>query len=195
MPAPIAAFALASFVFALGFQVHSSFNTAPLLKRFTADISELLPVFWVGFCVGMFPASRITQRYGGLPVMGAAGLVGAIAIVVMERADMLGLALVAQLVAGAAWGCILMSAFAAAATLGHTGAEGKTTGLLFSTLAPRHLCPDDGNRYRRRERRRTGPIVALGADCVLGSCGDCTRGVVRCSLRAPERLVCLVRAS
>jgi Major Facilitator Superfamily len=135
VPRPILIFGLAVVIFALGFQLHVSFNSAPLFKKFTADIGTLMPVFWVGFSVGMFPASLITKRWGGLPVMGAAGLLGAVAIVLMESTTVLGVTIAAQLVVGAAWGCILMSALAAAAALGATGHEGKTTGLLFSALA------------------------------------------------------------
>ncbi|HUD86395.1 MAG TPA: MFS transporter [Xanthobacteraceae bacterium] len=135
VPAPVIVFSLAMVIFALGFQLHFFFNSAPLFKHFSTDISKLMPVFWVGFSVGMFPASRITKRFGGMPVMGAAGLVGALAIVAMQIASTLGLAVAAQLIAGAAWGAILMSAFAVAAALGYTGAEGKVTGVLFSTLA------------------------------------------------------------
>jgi hypothetical protein len=135
VPAPIVIFALAMVIFALGFQLHFFFNSAPLFKRFTGDIGSLMPVFWVGFSVGMFPASPITKRLGGLLVMGIAGIVGAVAIASMQFATTLEVAVAAQLIAGAAWGCILMSAFAAAATLGYTGAEGKTTGVLFSMLA------------------------------------------------------------
>jgi putative copper export protein len=54
---------------------------------------------------------------------------------VMEFSGTFEVVVAAQLIAGAAWGCILMSAFSAAAALGYTGAEGKTTGVLFSALA------------------------------------------------------------
>jgi hypothetical protein len=135
VPAPVVIFALAMVIFALGFQLHFFFNSAPLFKQFTNDIGTLMPVFWVGFSVAMFPASLITKRWGGLPVMGVAGCIGALAIVAMEFAGTLEVAVAAQIIAGAAWGCILMSAFAAAAALGYTGAEGKTTGILFSALA------------------------------------------------------------
>ncbi len=135
VPAPIPTFALATVIFALGFQLHVSFNSAALLGRFTVNASEFGPVFWIGFSIGMFPASLITKRWGGLPVMGAAGLLGAGAIVLMEAAGNLGVTVAAQFVVGAAWGCILMSAFAAAAAIGATGAEGKTTGVLYSMLA------------------------------------------------------------
>src|SRR5580704_2237175 len=132
---PVIVFALAAVIFALGFQLHFFFNSAPRFKQFTSDVSTLMPVFWVGFSVAMFPASLITKRWGGLPVMGMAGFIGAIAIVVMEFSGTFGVVVTAQLIAGAAWGCILMSAFSAAAALGFTGAEGKTTGVLFSALA------------------------------------------------------------
>jgi hypothetical protein len=42
---------------------------------------------------------------------------------------------VAQFVAGAAWGAILMSAFTVAFAIGQNGAEGRMSGLLFSALA------------------------------------------------------------
>jgi Major Facilitator Superfamily len=135
VPAPVLIFGAAMVIFALGYQLHLFFNTAPLFKKFTSDISTLMPVFWGGFSIGLFPASRITKRWGGLPVMGGAGLVGAIAIAVAEISGSLGLVVTAQLIAGAAWGAILVSALAAAAALGATGHEGKTTGLLFSALA------------------------------------------------------------
>ena len=135
VPALILVFGLAVVIFALGFQLHFFFNSAPLFKRFSSNIGALMPVFWVGFSLGMFPASRITKRWGGLPVMGAAGLLGAFAIVLMEASTALGLTVAAQIIVGAAWGCILMSAFAAAVALGATGHEGKTTGLLYSALA------------------------------------------------------------
>jgi hypothetical protein len=135
VPAPVLVFGAAVVVFALGFQLHFFFNSAPLFKKFTGDIGTLMPVFWVGFSVGMFPASLITKRWGGLPVMGAAGLLGAVGIVLMESSGTLGLTIAAQVLVGVAWGCILMSAFAAAAALGASGHEGKTNGLLFSGLA------------------------------------------------------------
>lgn len=132
---PVIVFALAAVIFALGFQLHFFFNSAPRFKQFTSDISTLMPVFWVGFSIGMFPASLIAKRWGGLPVMGLFGFIGAIAIVVMEFSGTFEVVVAAQLIAGAAWGCILMSAFSAAAALGYVGAEGKTTGVLFSALA------------------------------------------------------------
>ena len=83
----------------------------------------------------MFPASLVVKHRGGLIVMGAAGLFGAVAIAAAEFAGSLNTMIVAQFLAGAAWGCMLMSAISAALAIGSTGAEGKVTGLVFSALA------------------------------------------------------------
>jgi hypothetical protein len=83
----------------------------------------------------MFPASVVTKRRGGLIVMGAAGLLGAIAVLGAELAGNLNILIATQFIAGAAWGCMLMSAISAALAIGETGAEGKVTGLVFSALA------------------------------------------------------------
>jgi hypothetical protein len=94
-----------------------------------------MPVFWIGFNLAMFPASIVTKRRGGLIVMGAAGLFGAIAVLGAEMAGSLNTLIVTQFIAGAAWGCMLMSAVSAALAIGETGAEGKVVGLVFSALA------------------------------------------------------------
>lgn len=131
------AFALAMIVLALGFQIHFSVETRALFLRFAkpADLSWLMPVFWIGFNVAMFPASLVTKRLGGFVVMGAGGLIGAAAIYATHAAGNLDFMVGAQLVAGAAWGAILMSAFTVAFEIGANGGEGRMSGLLFSTLA------------------------------------------------------------
>lgn len=121
----------------LGFQVHFAMNSAPLYLRFAkpADLEYLMPVFWIGFNLLMLPATLATQRFGGLAVMGAGGVVGALAAYLASGAGSLNILIATQFVAGGAWGCVLMSAVAAALVIGHTGREGKLTGALFSLLA------------------------------------------------------------
>jgi len=130
-------FVAAMVILALGYQLHFSFNSAPFFLRFAkpADLEWLMPVFWIGFNIAMFPASVVTKRRGGLLVMGAAGLFGAVAVIGAELAGSLNVLIVAQFIAGAAWGCMLMSAVSAALAIGETGAEGKVVGLVFSALA------------------------------------------------------------
>ena len=124
-------------ILSLGYQLHFSINGGPLFLRFAApdQLQWLMPVFWIGFNIAMFPASVIVKHRGGLIVMGGAGLLGALAVIGAELAGNLNMLIVAQFVAGAAWGCMLMSAISAALAIGETGAEGKVTGLVFSALA------------------------------------------------------------
>jgi MFS family permease len=130
-------FIAAMVVLALGYQLHFSINSAPYFLRFAkpVDLQWLMPVFWIGFNIAMFPASVLTRRRGGVVVMGAAALLGAAAVIGTEMAGSLNMLIAAQFVAGAAWGCMMMSAVAAALAIGETGAEGKVVGLVFSALA------------------------------------------------------------
>ncbi|MGE0565685.1 MAG: MFS transporter [Pseudolabrys sp.] len=130
-------FALALVVLALGFQLHFAINSAPMFRRAASAeaLSWLMPVFWIGFNLAMFPAGLIVNRIGHYPVMGVSALIGAAAIVVTALAQSLELMVVAQFAAGAAWGCILMAAFTLAFAVGENGHEGAMSGLLFSTLA------------------------------------------------------------
>lgn len=124
-------------ILALGYQLHFSINSTPFYLRFAKpdDLQWLMPVFWIGFNIAMFPASVIVKHRGGLIVMGAAGLLGALAVLGAEMAGNLNMLIAAQFVAGAAWGCMLMAAVSAALAIGETGAEGKVVGLVFSALA------------------------------------------------------------
>jgi MFS family permease len=124
-------------ILALGYQLHFAINSTPFYLRFAKpdDLQWLMPVFWIGFNIAMFPASVIVKHRGGLIVMGAAGLLGAVAVLGAEVAGNLNMLIAAQFVAGAAWGCMLMAAVSAALAIGETGAEGKVVGLVFSALA------------------------------------------------------------
>jgi len=135
---PVPMFFIASMVIlSLGYQLHFSINSGPYFLRFAAadQLPWLMPVFWIGFNIAMFPASVVVKHRGGLIVMGGAGLFGALAVLGAELAGNLNMLIAAQFIAGAAWGCMLMSAVSAALAIGETGAEGKVTGLVFSALA------------------------------------------------------------
>src|SRR5581483_10081737 len=93
-------------ILTVGFQIHSSFNVGPEYLRFAQqrDLEFLLPIFWIGFNLASFPAARLAARAGNLPVMAWAGAVGAIGTAVAALAPNLSLTILAQLVAGGAWG-------------------------------------------------------------------------------------------
>jgi hypothetical protein len=130
-------FVAAMVILSLGYQIHFSINSAPFYLRFAKSdaLQWLMPVFWIGFNIAMFPASAVAKHRGGLIVMGLAGLLGALAAVAAEIAGSLNMLIAVQFVAGAAWGCMLMSAVSAALAIGEPGAQGKTIGLVFSALA------------------------------------------------------------
>jgi hypothetical protein len=116
-------------------QVPLFFIASMVILSLGYQLQWLTPVFWIGFNIAMFPASVIVKHRGGLIVLGAAGLLGALAVLGAELAGNLHILIAAQFLAGAAWGCMLMSAVSAALAIGETGAEGKVVGLVFSALA------------------------------------------------------------
>jgi MFS family permease len=122
---------------ALGFQVHVSLNSAGQYLRFAPSdqLQYLLPVFWGGFSLAMFPGAALANRYGSLPVIAAGALAGTAFTLASAFAPGLGPLVAAQLLAGGAWGCVLMASFSAAIELGRTGREGLALGMLFAVLA------------------------------------------------------------
>lgn len=130
-------FIVSMLILSLGYQLHFAINSGPFYLRFAqaAELPWLIPVFWIGFNIALFPASVVVKHRGGLIVIGAAGLLGAFAAIGAELAGNLHIMIGAQFFAGAAWGCMLMAAVSAALAIGETGAEGKVVGLVFSALA------------------------------------------------------------
>jgi len=130
-------FFVALLLMAEGFQVHYSVNSAPQYLRFgpPADLAWLLPVFWIGFNLAMFPASRTVKRVGTLPLMALAAAVGALATLACVLASSKFLLVSAQFVAGACWGVACVAAYTTAVGFGRTGKEGRFLGTLFAMLA------------------------------------------------------------
>lgn len=130
-------FAAGCLLLALGFQVHFSLNSAGQYLRLAAAerLPYLMPVFWIGFNLAMFPGAALAKRHGTLAVIATSALVGAAAALASALAGSLDLLLAAQLVAGGAWGCMLMACFTAALEFGRTGREGLALGMLFAALA------------------------------------------------------------
>jgi hypothetical protein len=133
----LAAFFACLFLMAAGFQAHFSLNSAAQYLRFAerADLPYLMPVFWIGFNVLMFPAAGLVKRFGALPVMAAAGAAGAIATLGAGLATNLEILLAWQFTAGGCWGAISMASFSAAIAFGRSSREGTMVGTLFAVLA------------------------------------------------------------
>jgi MFS family permease len=133
----IGLFFAALLLLAVGFQVHFSLNSAPQYLRFAAaaDLPWLMPVFWIGFNVLMFPAAGMVARLGVSRTMALAGAVGALAALAAALATSLPALVAAHFLAGGAWGAASVAAYSAAIAFGRTGREGRFLGTLFAMLA------------------------------------------------------------
>jgi MFS family permease len=136
-PWRIGLFFAALLLLAVGFQVHFSLNSLPQYLRFAAaaDLPWLMPVFWIGFNVLMFPAAGLVERLGVSRTMALAGAVGALAALAAALAASLPALVAAHFVAGGAWGAASVAAYSAAIAFGRTGREGRFLGTLFAMLA------------------------------------------------------------
>ncbi|KQW66662.1 hypothetical protein [Methylibium sp. Root1272] len=122
---------------AAAFQSHVSLNAAAQYLRFVrpAALELLMPLFWVGFGVAMVAGGALCRRHGALALMASAALVGAGSALAAANAGSLPLLIAAQIVAGAAWGGMLVAMFSSAADLGRSGREGLALGTMFAMLA------------------------------------------------------------
>jgi hypothetical protein len=134
-PAPVV---IAAALFAaLAFQVHVFIDSGPLYLRLaTPDRMPLLsPVFWIGFNLGLLPLSLAAKRWPPARVMGVSALVAAGAAGAAILAPTLPVLIAIQLVAGAAWSGVILSAFAWALARGGVGHAGAFAGAISSVLA------------------------------------------------------------
>ncbi|HET7365414.1 MAG TPA: MFS transporter [Burkholderiales bacterium] len=128
---------VALLILALGFQLHFALNAAPRYAQFAArdKLPYLLPLFWVGFNLCMFPAERLVRRWGAADVMAIAAALGALAVLAAALAPNLALLALAEFIAGGSWGAASVAAYTAAVSLGRGGREGRYLGTLFAMLA------------------------------------------------------------
>ncbi|MBL8289168.1 MAG: hypothetical protein JNL85_14400 [Rubrivivax sp.] len=139
---PASALFLAAVVIAAAsFQVHVFLASAPLYRAAGGGewITHLMPVFWIGFNLALWPASRWVRGNGAPLVLAQGAVLGAVAVaaahVASSLAPNLATLVVAQLVAGTAWAAVLCSAFTGALRFGSSGREGFFNGSLQSLLA------------------------------------------------------------
>src|SRR5258707_15740872 len=106
----------ALFLLALGFQVQFGLSSAPRYLQLAPreQLPYLLPVFWVGFNLLMFPAARLVRRWGPADAMAFAAALGALAMLLAALAPGLGVLLAAQFLAGGCWGAACVAPHSAA---------------------------------------------------------------------------------
>jgi MFS family permease len=122
---------------ALGIQLHYALNSAPRYRQFAPEdqLAYLMPVFWIGFNLFMFPMARLVKRIGAADALALAAASGAIATLFAAVAPDMKLLVAAQFVAGGCWGAASVAAYTAAIALGRVGREGRFLGTLFAVLA------------------------------------------------------------
>jgi hypothetical protein len=135
----VAAFLVAAALGAAAFQWHGFVASAPLALRFApaADLPWLLPVFWVGFNLALWPAGKLAKSQGPWRAMALGALLAAGGNAAAAFAGELTLLLAAQALTGAGWALLLCSAFCGALALGQVGGPraGLFSGALNSVLA------------------------------------------------------------
>lgn len=124
-------------LFAIGFQVHFSLNSVPQYLRVAdkAELPWLMPVFWIGFNLLMFPASALVKRIGAAPMLAMAGVLGTLSVVFCALAASKNTLIAWHFIAGGCWGAASVAAYTAAVGFGRTGREGRFLGTLFAVLA------------------------------------------------------------
>lgn len=128
---------LAMLLLGAGFQVHVFINAAPLYKA-VADVALLpwlLPVFWIGFSLAIYPGALWMERFGAKQVLALASLLGVLASAFCLTSPPLVGLIAAQFVAGIGWAGVFLAGLDLAGGSGRHGREGLFIGALFAMLA------------------------------------------------------------
>jgi len=128
---------LAMLLLGAGFQLHVFINAAPLYKAVAdaALLPWLLPIFWIGFSLAVYPGALWLERFGAQRVFASAALLATLASALCLLAPSLGWLIMAQLAAGIAWGGVFLAALHLAGSAGRHGREGLFIAILFALLA------------------------------------------------------------
>ena len=129
--------AIAVLLAGIAFQLHTSVNSASLYAKFAApnQMPWVMGVFWIGFTIGLVPATMLTTSQGGMrsAIIGAVG--ASLLLAALPFAPNLSAVVSAQWLAGMAWALMFCAALSLAAEYGHTGREGRNLGFTFALLA------------------------------------------------------------
>ncbi len=133
-------------LFALGMQIHSGMNSAKLFTMAASGVplEWLMPLFWAGFSVAMFPVSVWLTRHAKrdtqsvvppTQILWLAGALGGAAFVGCAMQPTLPLLIALQIIAGATWAAVLLAAITSATMIGRTGREGGWIGATMALLS------------------------------------------------------------
>lgn len=127
----------AALLLGLGFQLHFFVNAAPLFKA-VADASLLpwlIPAFWIGFSLAVYPGADLARRLGSRRLLAAAAGLGTVAVAGCATQPGLAALILLQALAGTAWGAAFLAGIAVAGEAGRVGREALYVGAWFAGLA------------------------------------------------------------
>jgi hypothetical protein len=122
---------------ALGVQVHTALNSAPLYLRFAGreSLEGLMPIFWIAFNLGLLPAAWLGNVRGAAGTLLSGAALGTAGLASAAMAPSLAWLAVAQCAAGLGWSLVIGSVLTVAMSAGRSGREGRNTGAVFALLA------------------------------------------------------------
>jgi len=168
---PLLPLAGIGFLVAMGMQLLTSFGAAGAPAGSTVK-DFWVPLFWIGFSVGLIPAARLKASAHGLRWCGGALAIGALAVVLGRIGASAAALIVLQLVAGAAWAIVLTGLLAAAMEVGQASGPGSSLGVILSAISlaamTRLLIVALGVRAQVDVGWWTAAVWALGAAVLLG---------------------------
>jgi hypothetical protein len=128
----------AALLLALGFQLHSFINSKPNYLQFVepAQLVWVMPVFWIGFNLLVIPGrNQLSKAPDPFLLMLLAIPPGVLMLWLNAHSPGLNSLIIAQLLAGGAWGILLTGGVSAALMVGGKRRGGLVLGIWFSMLA------------------------------------------------------------
>lgn len=121
---------------ALGFQAQILALPAQI-ARFAGqdDLDYFMPIFWIGFCVAMWPAAVLCSDARLRQSIAIAALIGAIASAAATAASGAPTLVASHLIAGAAWGVMFTGLLTVAFQRRNEGWAGQAAGIVFGAIA------------------------------------------------------------
>lgn len=131
---PMLPLAAIGWLTAMGMQLLTSFGAAGAPAGSVAR-EFWVPLFWIGFSVGLIPAAKVKASAQRAPQCTAALALGVAAVLCGRLGAPAALLVLLQLVAGAAWAIVLAGLIAEALARGEASGTGSSIGVILSAVS------------------------------------------------------------
>jgi len=130
---PVLLLAAIAWIAAFGMQLHTSFGSA--LAPAVAARIWWVPVFWIGFAVGLIVAARTNGSVHAMRWCATSLVIGAVSFWAASRAGGTAAFVTAQCLAGATWAIVLTTVLANALRFGGPKGLASPLGVLMSAIS------------------------------------------------------------